>query len=162
MMAHTMPSDSHSFDELKLSFIFVPHGSPEPTEWLERHPDWIKLPATFVPRGDGNRPTGSVAGVHPRAQVGSADGPAASSIPHTPVVPQADDAMLDQTLATPGSAAQSDDPITAYRTANDALETATAGYASVRDTGPTAPSSSTEAGDATSADRAEPLRQDRE
>jgi hypothetical protein len=52
-----MPSDSHPFDELsqafdeiKLPFIFVPHGLPEPPEWLERRPDYIKLPATFVPR----------------------------------------------------------------------------------------------------------------
>jgi hypothetical protein len=29
-----MPSDPHSFDEIKLPFIFVPHGSPGPTELL--------------------------------------------------------------------------------------------------------------------------------
>ena len=46
-----MPSDPHVFDELKLPFIFVPHGAPEPTEWLANHRDYIKLPATFVPRG---------------------------------------------------------------------------------------------------------------
>jgi hypothetical protein len=49
-----MPSDPYSFDELKLPFIFVPHGEPEPTEWLARHPDYIKLPATFVPRTGGD------------------------------------------------------------------------------------------------------------
>jgi hypothetical protein len=45
-----MPSDSHVFDEIKLPFIFVPHGLPEPTEWVQRHPDYIKLPATLEPR----------------------------------------------------------------------------------------------------------------
>ena len=45
-----MPSDPLVFDELKLPFIFVPHGEPEPTEWLSSHPNYIKLPATMVPR----------------------------------------------------------------------------------------------------------------
>jgi hypothetical protein len=35
-----MPSDPHVFDELKMPFIFVPRGAPEPTEWLASHPDY--------------------------------------------------------------------------------------------------------------------------
>jgi hypothetical protein len=50
-----MPSDQHSFDEIKLSFIFVPHGMLEPAELLSGHADWIKLPATLEPNSRGDR-----------------------------------------------------------------------------------------------------------
>jgi hypothetical protein len=55
-----MPDDTsapHS-DDLHLPWIFVPHGAPEPTEWMAEHPGWIKIPATMVPRGSGNRGLG--------------------------------------------------------------------------------------------------------
>ena len=45
-----MPSDPTVFDEIKLPLIYVPHGKPEPIEWLQTDPDYIKLPATFEPR----------------------------------------------------------------------------------------------------------------
>ena len=34
---------------LEAPFLFVPHGAPEPAEWMRRHPGWVKFPATFVP-----------------------------------------------------------------------------------------------------------------
>ena len=38
------------FGDLESPFLFVPHGAPEPTEWMRKHPGWVKFPATFVPR----------------------------------------------------------------------------------------------------------------
>jgi len=38
-------------DLLRVPFIFVPHGAPEPREWLARHPGAIKIAARLVPRG---------------------------------------------------------------------------------------------------------------
>jgi hypothetical protein len=46
-----MTSQDRSPDDLQVPFIFVPHGDPEPTEWMARHPGWINIPATFVPYG---------------------------------------------------------------------------------------------------------------
>jgi len=123
-----MPSDPHLFDELKLPFIFVPHGAPEPTEWLANHRDWIKLPATFVPRGRSSRQTGWEVPVHPLAQGSSTDGPAGSPNLERPV-PQAQSAMFSETQSMPAGTSPSSDPIEAYRTANDALETAASSYA---------------------------------
>ncbi len=40
-----------TWDVARIPFCFVPHGAPEPTEWMTRHPGWFKIPATFVPRG---------------------------------------------------------------------------------------------------------------
>ena len=36
-------------DDLQTPFLFVPHGAPEPVEWMRKHPGWVKFPATFVP-----------------------------------------------------------------------------------------------------------------
>ncbi len=126
-----MPSDPHVFDELRLPFIFVPHGEPEPTEWLSRHRDYIKLPATFVPRGGGDRHADRVAGVHPLPPGSSTGGPAGSSDPGGPA-PQAENAAFDATQATPGITSLSSDPIAAHRMANSALETAASSFASGR------------------------------
>ena len=41
---------SRGVDELKTSFMFVRHGDPLPHEWMARHPDWGKFPATRGPR----------------------------------------------------------------------------------------------------------------
>jgi hypothetical protein len=38
-------------DELKAPFVFVPEGAPAPDE--VRGPEWLRIPATFVPRGGG-------------------------------------------------------------------------------------------------------------
>ncbi|MBV8613941.1 MAG: glycoside hydrolase family protein [Acetobacteraceae bacterium] len=40
------------WDVVRIPFCFVPHGAPEPTEWMARHPGWFKIPATFIPRGN--------------------------------------------------------------------------------------------------------------
>jgi hypothetical protein len=39
-----------SSGDLSAAFSFVPHGDPEPTEWMAAHPGWIRIPATLVPR----------------------------------------------------------------------------------------------------------------
>lgn len=41
-------------DELELPFLFVGRDEPEPREWMEAHPGWLKIPAVMVPRGGGN------------------------------------------------------------------------------------------------------------
>ena len=43
-----------SSGDLTAPFIFVPTGDPEPTAWMAAHPDWIKIPATLVPRGSAS------------------------------------------------------------------------------------------------------------
>jgi hypothetical protein len=42
-------------DDLDAPFLFVAHGDPPPTEWMARHPGWIQVPATMVPRGSQTR-----------------------------------------------------------------------------------------------------------
>jgi hypothetical protein len=78
------------------SLIFVPHGAPEPTEWLANHRDFIKLPATFVPRrrsdGLANRLSGGPAG-----QRGTVDGLATTSELGRPSPPAAVGAMANST-----------------------------------------------------------------
>ncbi len=43
-----------SSGDLTAPFIFVSTGDPEPTAWMAAHPDWIKIPATLVPRGSAS------------------------------------------------------------------------------------------------------------
>jgi hypothetical protein len=50
-----VPSDGERPDELRVPFIFVPHGHPEPKEWMERYPGWVKFPAVMVPRAEPDR-----------------------------------------------------------------------------------------------------------
>lgn len=127
-----MPSDPHSFDEIKLPFIFVPHGAPEPPELLGGYADWIKLPATFVPDAHGDGQSNRSSGGPPPSQRRSADGLAASSDPAAPW-PLAGNAMSDAmsagTNGTSGDASIPDDPIAAFRLADDALATAASGHA---------------------------------
>ena len=40
-------------DELYVPFLFVPHGDPEPSDWMAAHPGWIRLPAVMMPRSTG-------------------------------------------------------------------------------------------------------------
>lgn len=45
-------------EDLKIPFIFVPHGQPESPDvaaFKARYPDWISIPATFVPYGKDRR-----------------------------------------------------------------------------------------------------------
>lgn len=131
-----MPSDPHVFDELALPFIFVPHGAPDPTDWLASHPDHIKLPATFVPHesGDGrqDRPSGGPPpGGPPPGQRAPVDGLGA---PPDPTSPSVGDAISDRIPVAPNHVADpsfsSDDPIAAFLRADDALPSAAHDYAS--------------------------------
>jgi len=127
-----MPSDPYVFDELKLPFIFVPHGAPEPTEWLSHHPDYIKLPATFVPRGrNGDQANLSSAGPPP-IRHRTVDGLAAASGPTAPR-PSSGSPMSAARSAvtnhTPELAPFADDPIAAFCRASEALATAASAHA---------------------------------
>ena len=42
---HPKSGDAHG------SFVFVPHGDPDPVEWMREHPGWLRIPATMVVRG---------------------------------------------------------------------------------------------------------------
>jgi hypothetical protein len=134
-----MPSDSRSFDELKLPFIFVPHGAPEPTEWMISHLDWIKLPATLEPNaqrdGRAKRSSGSPP---PSGRRRSLDQPVASPGPAAPS-PSTMDTMSSPALAATNQisdrASTPDDPIAAFRRANEALANASSGHASGRAAG---------------------------
>jgi hypothetical protein len=123
-MQPTMPSDPHVFDELKVPFIFVPHGAPEPTAWLANHRDFIKLPATFVPRGRGGDQANLSSDGPPLIQHRTVDGLAAASGPTAPR-PSNGSAMSDPMSAatnqTPAPASSPGDPIAAYLRANEAL-----------------------------------------
>ena len=41
-------SDDGGGGGFEVSFLFVRHGDPLPREWMARHPDWVKFPATPV------------------------------------------------------------------------------------------------------------------
>ncbi len=43
-------------DTLRVPFIFVKHGDPEPREWMARHPGWVKIPAVMIPRRSRHHP----------------------------------------------------------------------------------------------------------
>jgi hypothetical protein len=151
-----MPSDPHVFDEEKLAFIFVPHGAPEPTEWLSSHPDNIKLPATFVPHERGDDSANSSFGRPPPGQHLPGDGLAASSDPSEPWPPTGGatyDGMPIGANETSELAHGSNDPVAAYRSADAALATAASNYVSGGGAGPDAPTSAAVASDATGADR---------
>jgi hypothetical protein len=131
---HALPSDPHSFDEIKLPFIFVPHGEPEPTEWLARHPDNIKLPATFVPHARSDRRSAPSSGGPPLGQYRTIDGLAAP--PDPTAQPQAGNGMSSEMSAaanqTTDHAAGSNDPVAAFRRANEGLATAASDHTAGR------------------------------
>ncbi len=49
-MASDRPREPGPYD-LVVPFVFVPHGAPEPTDWMADHPGWVKFPATMIVRG---------------------------------------------------------------------------------------------------------------
>lgn len=61
-----------SSGDLTAPFIFVPTGDPEPTDWMAAHPDWIKIPATLVPRGSASSGSAVPAGIEATAVAGTA------------------------------------------------------------------------------------------
>ena len=122
-----MPSDSHVFDELKLPFIFVPYGAPEPTEWLARHPDYIKLPATFEPRERSDSRADRSSGNPPPTQRRSVNVLAATSAPTAAKRLTGNavaNGMTSGSNETADRASIDNDPIAAYLRASDALATA--------------------------------------
>jgi hypothetical protein len=133
-----MPLDPDSFDEIKLPFIYIPHGEPEPTEWLQRHPDYIKMPATYVPRArSGGRaspsPPTSPPGQH-RTIDGLAVSPGgfAASPDQAAPWPPSGNARFDGMSDAPTEAAHrlliGADPIEAYCRTNETLATAASRY----------------------------------
>ena len=72
-------------DDLRLPFLFIPHGVPEPPEvaaFKARCPGWFSIPATFVPRTEPDRGDDAVP---PRGRPDAPDPPfreAVSPAPH--------------------------------------------------------------------------------
>ncbi len=58
-------------DDLVIPFVFVPHGAPEPTEWMNEHPGWVKFPATVMLRPAGSDPTSAALGTTAVAGAGA-------------------------------------------------------------------------------------------
>ncbi len=136
-----MPSDPHSFDEIKLPFSFVPHGEPEPADVVGSYADWIKLPATFVPDGHGDGQSNPSFGSQRPAQRRSIDGLTASSAVAAPGSPAGDstsDPASEETGGTAGSAPIADDPIAAFGRASDGLARAASGHVAGFGSGPVA------------------------
>ena len=120
----------HAFDEIKLPFIYVPHGDPEPAEWIERHPDYIKMPATFIPRARGAGGTNMSFGTPPPGGLRTLDGLAPRPDPGAPWPPAGGavaDAMSAEANDTFDHARVLDDPIAAFLQANHALAMAASG-----------------------------------
>lgn len=34
--------------DLRLPFVFVPNGPPDPVDWRARHPGWTSMPARLI------------------------------------------------------------------------------------------------------------------
>ena len=66
-----MSARDGSSGDLTAPFIFVPTGDPEPTAWMAAHPDWIKIPATLVPRGSASSGSAVPAGAEMAAAAGT-------------------------------------------------------------------------------------------
>jgi hypothetical protein len=120
-----MPSDPPSFDEFKTAFIFVPKGTPEPPELSQGHRDWIKLPATLEQDAGGDGSGGQPAQMRAPGRRGSPAG----SVNQGGTGQQVGHAASAEPSAAPGATTQPSDPIAAYHTANDGLQTASSRFA---------------------------------
>jgi hypothetical protein len=117
-----MPPDEDSSDALKLRFIFVPQGEVPPDEVTHGHTDWIRLPGGFDLRTDDN-------GAAPASPADRTDeGGREAMLTSSPGMPFASARMPPPIGTGPvddggggGLARLSDDPIAAYRRANEAL-----------------------------------------
>jgi hypothetical protein len=76
-MAHYDIADPDDPNTLVVPFIFVAQGDPLPIAGLREHPDWIRVPATFVPRP----PAAGESGPQWNVQVGTPDAPVAGGTP---------------------------------------------------------------------------------
>jgi len=68
-------------DDLRLPFLFIPHGVPEPPEvaaFKARCPGWFSIPATFVPRTEPDRGDDAVP---PRGRPDAPDPPFREAVP---------------------------------------------------------------------------------
>jgi hypothetical protein len=96
---------------LVVPFIFVPQGDPLPLAWMREHPDWIRVPATFVPRA----PAAGEDGPQWNVRVGTPDAPAwGNQAEPSPTAPADAVAAGSDAQAVPGGAAWAD-PVAAYR-----------------------------------------------
>ncbi len=59
-----MADEREGPDTLRVPFIFVRHGDPEPLEWMAQHPDWVKIPTVMIPRRSRHHPANG--GPYPR------------------------------------------------------------------------------------------------
>ena len=135
--------DGDGPDELRVPFVFVPTGAPDPVEWMARHPGWVRFPATFKPH-----PRPVIGGNTPEAKGGYRTGaptpnwpmglPACVGLPAhqvnggrfgRPCYP-------DSTLQRNYSA---EDAIAFYLRFNDEVNEILAGYAAASGVGATAP-----------------------
>ena len=70
-------------DDLRLPFLFVPHGVPEPpgvAAFKARYPGWFSIPATFVPRAEPGRGDDAV----PLEWLDAPDPPFKEAVPPAP------------------------------------------------------------------------------
>lgn len=85
-----MTNNNSPTDDLEVPFIFVPHGAAEPSEWMARHPGWIKIPAIFVPRtASGDPAVGDGASVIQVADAAASHDNATPPTPGDPARPAA-------------------------------------------------------------------------
>jgi hypothetical protein len=115
-----MPSDTHSFNELKVRFIFVPQGEPEPAEVTGGHADWIRLPATLDLDEQTNSTATQTTALLPAGRPIPTGRQAASPEDDAPEPPSGRHTGAD-TGPTPNVALTTEDPVAAYRQANNAL-----------------------------------------
>ncbi len=92
-------------DTLSTPFMFVPHDDPEPLEWMQAHPGWVKFPATMVPRpspeqlaphsaSEPSRPRPRFSGGSPWDVPAGMRSPG-EGVPHDPAPPDAELSLSD-------------------------------------------------------------------
>lgn len=124
-----MSQDQFSSDEFKVRFIFVPHGDTPSDEVMDGHTDWVKVPGRLEALDGDSGARGQPARVSP---AGAASGGARNAQPASPetsssgrssssywFVPSSGGWPDESAGATP--MARANDPIAAYRRANEAF-----------------------------------------
>ena len=115
-------------NEVGAAFVFVPHGDPEPVEWMARHRDWVRIPATMRPRDARQPMTGPTRRTPPGGPPG-ADGPLAWAVPGGEAAGGSSDGggvVLPRPRwtrpAAPPRSRDAMDPVAAFLRANAALD----------------------------------------